>query len=981
MSIKPWYEVVKPREDLREGKPLDASEFAVHLDHIVEGRAEVHEDYKDPKRFFEKTFLTKALTQLASDVIRRLSSVTVATSAVYNMSTQFGGGKTHALTLLYHLAKNGNKAKDWLGVDKLLREAETTNIPLANTAVFVGTEFDSITGRGGKDGTPVRKTPWGDIAFQLKGSDGYLRLQEHDKTGTAPGGDVLRDLFSDSKPTLILMDEVLNYINRSRKSGLGSQFYTFLHNLTEVARGEKNVILVVSIPASLLEMSVEDEDDFNRIKKMLDRVGRPIVISSESETSEIIRRRLFEWDTTQLTQSGKISLNKDSIAACKEYSNWLLENKHQIPGWFAIDEAEEQFKATYPFHPMVLSVFERKWQSLPRFQQTRGVLRMLAQWVSIIYSKGFKKASKDYLINLGTAPLDDQYFRRTVFEQLGEDKLDVAVITDINGRNDSFALRLDQQAAEHIKKSEMHQKIASAIFFESSGGQRNHFATLPEIRLSTTEPGIEIGNIETVLDELSSNCYYLSINKNEYSFSLSPNLNKILSDRRSSILPKAIHERIKDVIPKVIGEKADINRVFYPENSVDIADRPLLTAVILSPEKKISLEDTKVFVKSATNEHGKSGRTFKTALIWCIPDSTSNLIDSARKVLAWEDIKLNDYSKLNSDQTKELDTNLKKSIRDLTESVWRSYKTIAYLGIGNEIEYVDLGLIHSSSAENLLSLVLAKLIEVDVVTKGINPSLLVRNWPPTKTEWSTKALRDAIYASPKLPRLLSPELLRSTIVRGVANGIFAYVGKDVDWEYKPFEFECDIHESQIEISDDMYIITAETARSSFEPPRLTYLELIPSFADLMPNEEMKFNVSGKDQFSRPFDTAFTLWSAESGTISKDGLYRAPNKECVDCISVECSNLKQTVNIRIVMRDTSKTKTEVDKKTSLHWSGEIQHQKWMNFYTKVLSKYANSPELKIRIDLCIKSDEISEQKIEETKSSLRDLGMNDVVDIK
>ena len=34
MTLKPWYKVVTPREDLREGKPLDAAEFAVHLDGV-----------------------------------------------------------------------------------------------------------------------------------------------------------------------------------------------------------------------------------------------------------------------------------------------------------------------------------------------------------------------------------------------------------------------------------------------------------------------------------------------------------------------------------------------------------------------------------------------------------------------------------------------------------------------------------------------------------------------------------------------------------------------------------------------------------------------------------------------------------------------------------------------------------------------------------------------------------------------------------
>ncbi|MFA5822819.1 MAG: hypothetical protein WC853_07065 [Thermodesulfovibrionales bacterium] len=41
MALKPWYKVVTPREDLREGRPLDASEFAVHLDQIKDGNAPI----------------------------------------------------------------------------------------------------------------------------------------------------------------------------------------------------------------------------------------------------------------------------------------------------------------------------------------------------------------------------------------------------------------------------------------------------------------------------------------------------------------------------------------------------------------------------------------------------------------------------------------------------------------------------------------------------------------------------------------------------------------------------------------------------------------------------------------------------------------------------------------------------------------------------------------------------------------------------
>src|SRR3954451_15861744 len=140
--LKPWHDVVELREDLRENRPLDASEFAVHIDQVRAPDSQAPKDYKDPQRFFDRTYVTGSLLDLASQVLRRLSGIQVETSAVFNMATQFGGGKSHSLTALYHLARNGERAKTWAGVDRILRKAEIKTVPEAAVAVFVGTEFD-----------------------------------------------------------------------------------------------------------------------------------------------------------------------------------------------------------------------------------------------------------------------------------------------------------------------------------------------------------------------------------------------------------------------------------------------------------------------------------------------------------------------------------------------------------------------------------------------------------------------------------------------------------------------------------------------------------------------------------------------------------------------------------------------------------------------------------------------------------------------
>ena len=201
-KITPWYKVVTPREDLREGKPLDAAEFAGHLDQVRDGQA--NEDYQNPARFFERTFLTKNLLKLAGEVVRRLSGEKTEASAVFNMATQFGGGKTHTLTLLYHLATHGPKSAKWEGVSRILDQAQVTEVPKAATAVFVGTEFDSIEGRGGDDGTPKRRTPWGEIAFQLSGKAGFDVVAEHEKQMIAPAGEVIREFLPKDRPSLII---------------------------------------------------------------------------------------------------------------------------------------------------------------------------------------------------------------------------------------------------------------------------------------------------------------------------------------------------------------------------------------------------------------------------------------------------------------------------------------------------------------------------------------------------------------------------------------------------------------------------------------------------------------------------------------------------------------------------------------------------------------------------------------------------------
>lgn len=985
---KPWYKVVTPRDDLRDNKPLDASEFAVHLDQVRDGRARM--DYQDPQRFFERTYLTKSLISFSAEVLRRLAGQTTETSAVFGLTTQFGGGKTHSLTLLYHLADTGAKADGWFGVGRILERADLPTTPKAAVAVFVGTEFDSIVGRGGDDGTPLRKTPWGEIAYQLGGESALAILKEHEEKFIEPKGDVIRKFLPQDRPVLILMDEIINYVSTYRSLGYHNKLYNFIQALSETARGQKNVVLVVSLPKSDISYTTDDTSDQQRFEHMLNRLGKAVIMSAEAETSEIIRRRLFEWDLRALTADGRVLLPQEAKETCRAYAEWVLTHRSQLPGDFPYERAQEAFEATYPFHPSVFSVFERKWQAMPRFQRTRGVLRLLALWVSRAYQEGYKGAQRDPLIDIGSAPLDDPIFRAAVFEELGEQKLEAAVTTDICGKKDSHALRLDQEAVETIQKARLHRKIATGIFFESNGGTMRGLATVPEIRFSVSEPDLDIGNVETVLEALRgpNGCYYLIMEGNTYRFGISPNLNKLWADRRATVQTQYVIDTVQDEIEKVFKAGSGIERVFFPDESSQIPDRPALRMLIMAPEYHLQRDDTLAMIEKMTREAGSSNRTFKSALLWIVPDAEGHLSENARQLLAWKMID-DEYRQgslsLDDLQKRQLLDAIAKAKRDLLESVWRQYHTLIMLDNDNDLRTINFPYLHSSAAENLVGLILNQLRQSDEIVESVSPNFLLRNWI-ANTEWSTKAVRDAFFASPRFPRLTNPEAIKDTIARGVSSGLLAYISKIENGRYDPFIYNQAFSAFDVEISDDVFIISKETAENYIsrisEHRQLTRIVLSPALAEVVPEQTLHFTLQAFDQRGQEMMPGYIIWAAEGANIDQQGNLVTGQDEGVVKVKVIADQLSTEASVS-VKRGAQPVTPKPDipsivAANRLSWSGLVPPQKWMNFYTKVLSRFSTGFNLRLNLQFEVTGD-ISKQKTDETRAALNELGLNDKIE--
>jgi hypothetical protein len=981
-KLKPWYDVVELREDLKEGRPLDASEFAVHLDQVRDGRAT--KDYTDPQRFFDRTYFTDSLLDLAAQVARRLSGVRVETSAVFNMSTQFGGGKSHALTALYHLARNGPQANRWRGVADILAKANVKSVPEADVAVFVGTEFDPIAGRGG-DGEPKRKTIWGEVAWQLGGAKGFAAVAEHDAKGVAPGGDVIRAMLP-TGPCLILMDELLNYASRWRHlvAGVRDQLFNFLHNLSEEARGRDNLVLCVALPQSVTtEMNPDDERDYESIKKMLDRLGKALMMSAGGEIAEIIRRRLFEWK----------GLDDDARKTVAAYADWAVEHSQELTG-FDADTAREQFERAYPFHPSVLSVFERKWASLARFQRTRGILRLLALWVAYNHREEHTKSTKEPLVTLGLAPLQDPVFRAAMFDQLGGDKLEIPLTTDIVGKTDAHALRLDKEAADAVKKGQLHRKVAAAIFFESNGGmsQARAEATVPEVRTAVFGPDANMADLDNVLEALTSTCFYLNWDKNRFRFGLTPNLNQILVSRRGAVQPKAVEEKVRQVTQKLfdkhtIDASRQVDRRYWPARSNDVPNKPALALVVLGLDHPAGEKTTTELMESIVRECGSSGRTYKSAVLFAVPDAGDTIRSAVRDLLAWEAIDDDEATKkgLDEGQRRVLQRSAESARKAADEAVFRAYRRVALLGKDGQIRDIDLGPINPSASGSVVELILRELERSDEITASVGSNRLVKLWPGSLVEWPTKGVRDAFYSSPQLPRLLNPDAIKRTIADGVRSGDLGYATRGAGGRLKLEKFKESMSEAEVEISDDVFILRAADAVKLKDSPRLAGLRVRPENPTVKPGEQVAFTCSAHDQYGDSFPLTVTTWSSVGGAITPAGLYTAGPTTGRDVVRAEALGHQAVVEVRVDTpelkpddRDDGKPEPKPGKRT-IRWHGTVPPQKWMNFYTKVLTRFAGSSDLKLEVSFEVSVDrEQAQSKADDTRTGLKELGLDDNV---
>jgi hypothetical protein len=809
--MDPWYKIATPRKEVREGRSFNPDEFAIALEQVVAGTAP--EDYRDPAQFFARTCFTRALREHAGMILRRLSGKTENTAPVLTLITQFGGGKTHTLTTLYHLAKNGDAVAGHHGVADLVREAGVASVPKAKVAVFVGNAWDP---------QPGRETPWIDIARQLAGDKGVEALGPAART-TPPGTEAIARVFQAAEaPVLLLFDEVLNFLNRHR--GSAESFHAFIHNLTVATTGTTHGATVISLPRSQVEMTDWDMEWQEKISRIVRRVARDLIANDETEISEVIRRRLF-----QDLGSEKIRKN-----IAKVFGDWCFERRAQLPPeWTAVDTAateakareflQRRFETCYPFHPATLSVFQRKWQALPQYQQTRGTLAMLAQWISIAAQDAFRKARTEPLITLGSAPLAEPGFRSVVLGQLGESRLVAAIDTDIAGEQ-AHSKALDADTRGPLR--DIHRRVATAILFESSGGQSDKVAHLPELRFALGEPDLDTTSIDNAGFALEDRSYFLrKAGSDGFRIGYQPTMKKVVSDRRASLDEDT---EVKPALRKLVEDEfrrgASIPVETLKGDAAEIPDRPRLTLVVAEPEVEWSGGGAlRAQLVEWTRQRGKSPRLYPGALVWCLKKPGRDLREKVELWLAWKRVAREvAEGTLGGEFDKTDRADLLSKVKDAEEAakdeVWGGYRfaVVADAQGVDGLKVIDLGAGHSSSGETLCGRVIAALKSEALLNESVGAGYLERNWPPALKEsgvWPLASLRQS-FLNGSLTRLVDPDaILKGKIVELVSRGDFGLASGDrPDGTYDHVWFKEIIPPDEIAFESKVFLLTKTKAQ-------------------------------------------------------------------------------------------------------------------------------------------------------------------------
>ena len=756
MNNVAWHENCVLRDDVRQGT-LTLAEFAADLNAVRTGDAP--NVYRLPNLFFDRTYPTDNLKSLVRGVLHRLSGRGGA--PVIRVQVAYGGGKTHALIALLHLAERGTELEAHATVQEFMGISGLKQLPEARVALLPFDKFGVIEGLSVKapDGRQKTvKTPWGALAYQLAGDEGLARVAEHESRYTTPAEPILVELLKTPQAsglsTLILMDETLWYMRNAvnddpNKLGV---FRDFFQVLTQAVGKVDRAALVASVISN--DMVADDPigiQCLNTLENVFRRVEETAEPVSGEDIPELLRRRLFESVDTQNKRRPTVDRHTTTMQRLP-----LRPSQRN-------QSAKERLLESYPFHPDLLDVFYQKWTGLSKFQRTRGVLRTFA--IALRNAEG-----KDPSAFVGPGALlgsDGELSEavRELIETCDEGNQWTPILRGELGR--AHEIQAERQRLKQHR--EIEEAVLATFLHSQPAGQK---ADSTDLYALLAHSEIDPLSVEDGLEKWREMSWFLKENDRSWSLGITSNLTKMhVEAMRRLHADKVSDELLQRIREASLGQTTDDIAVHpLPNSPADIPENPNLHFVIVHTDcEAMAGEEVSAALKAYFE------RTYGNHVILLAPDTSrlSGLRSSIRNVLAWEAIENGDEMDTLSESQKAL---LKKRKRDdehsISDSVKSVYSVLIALDEDGQIKAQQL----PPGRDPAFQRVKAFLEEEErLLTTALDPDLLTPDsylelWGADETSKPVQGLYGMFASVPRLPRMLSRKVFLHTIRRGVAEG-------------------------------------------------------------------------------------------------------------------------------------------------------------------------------------------------------------------
>ena len=766
---------------------FNRAKFAVELHEFLDNTA--GPVYQDPEIFFENTFPTNQMKHLVKDSLIRLESGRGQPVTVIN--TGFGGGKTHSILLLHHIINNPEKGLKFIKKINLTSEYGIEKIPEAR---MIALDCRKIS----------KNTLWGEIADQLGQYDKFKELDVEKK----PSKDIslIKSLFK--QPTLLLIDELPHYLLKADGEKQGNRTMAdltiaFLMDLiSAISASEKSCLImtltdkqilyekytskIISESKSIQDYVVDDIDD--KLREGISRQTQIVTPVERSQIYDVVKARLVK----------KVDDEQRDITI-KEYFQYYKNN-----GIVLEPDFEEKLKRSYPFHPFLIDTLYDRVSTISKFNQTRGMLRLLGRVIRQIN----EEQPDCKIISLGDIQLTNHEIADELTAKIG---LNLHTVIDTDCIKHA-------QALDGSKSIKIIESIARTIYVFSLHGQNKKSGIRRnQIKLSVGRPGIEPTLVDKYLEEdISENFWYIQDKDNqEFYFVESPNINAIIFEHKKDVTDNEIRVEIGSALKNLLPSK-DFSPIIWDEHDLD--DTEDLKIFIIDYAIQLSTDASALDYMTRIIDRTSNGgiRTNKNTIIFVYVDQDSayTLEEQAKYLNAVKKTRKDETVRANGSFLKQVTSKESNAKSQLENSCMTVYCKIGYPnGVQprlDEIRFLESKKNTITEAVMELLIKKGKLVE-DISIDGIKIP-------------ETTQIINSIYKNFKedksQPFLLHSESIAEAIKDGTSTGKFGFCNeiKMIDEKYvAEINKECFSWEGYIVNKDKIYTPILEESSSNHTP--------------------------------------------------------------------------------------------------------------------------------------------------------------------